>query len=81
MSQEKSVSWIITAEALIVGAAFGIFLGSKDAHPALATTLALVVALIIRQAIVYVEQIFWVWTIGLGLGAHSDERDRRFRSS
>ncbi len=48
---------------------FGFYLISKEAHPALALALGIGVAIIIRQAIVYVESIFWIWSIALGIVA------------
>jgi len=69
VSQEKSTSWLIIAEAVILAGILGFYLISKDFHPALALAIGIGVAVAIRQAIVYVEGIFWVWSIGLGLVA------------
>lgn len=69
VSQEKSTSWLITGEAVILAGILGFYLISQEAHPALALAIGAGVAVLIRQAIVYVEAIFWVWSVGLGLVA------------
>ena len=66
---EKSSSWIITTEALLIGGVVGWILFAKNFHPALAITVAILLATIVRQAIVHVEAIFWIWTFGLGGGS------------
>ena len=66
VSHEKSTSWIITAEAVILAGVVGFYLIGREMHPALAITIGAIVAFGIRQVIVYVEQIFWLWSVGLG---------------
>ncbi len=69
VSEEKSTSWLITGEAVILAGILGFYLIERELHPAAALAIGIGVAFIIRQAIVYVETIFWLWSVGLGLVA------------
>ena len=69
ISEENSVSGIIVLEALLVGCFLGLYLHFKQGwHGALATTIAIFVIFAVYYAIVYVEFIFWIWSVSLGSG-------------
>jgi hypothetical protein len=65
VDEEKSQSWVIAVEALILGAVAGYHIHNSGAHPALSIVLGIAATALVYFLIVYVSVIFWIWTLGL----------------
>jgi hypothetical protein len=65
INEEKSQSWVIAIEALILGCIIPYDINQAGAHGALSLVLGLAATSLIYFLTVYVSVIFWIWTLGL----------------
>ncbi|NRA57745.1 MAG: hypothetical protein HRU13_06470 [Phycisphaerales bacterium] len=66
---EKSQSWIIGTETLLVGGAVGFLCYNAEMHPAVSIGAGIATMLILFTLLLHVSWIFWLWTFVLSAAA------------
>jgi hypothetical protein len=67
INEEKSQSWVIAIEAIVIGIIVGYNVSNAGVHGAVSLVIGIIVTGLTYSLIVYVNPIFWLWTLGLAL--------------
>lgn len=67
INEEKSQSWVIAIEAIIIGIIVGYNVSNAGTHGAVSLVIGIIATVLTYSLIVYVNPIFWLWTLSLAL--------------